>query len=254
MFVSYSPFVAVTSNNGKGKVGRLVEETQSTPDHQASSGREAIDVEDRRNLQALEAISEDAQITQRTLASKLGIALGLTNLYLKRLVRKGHIKCVNVQPHRVRYLLTPKGLAEKARLTYEFMEHSLRLYRRTRQHLRVALETGIRDGCRRVAIYGTGEPAELAYMSLKELGLEPVGVFADAADGLFLGMPVRPLTEHGAVVYDLMVVASLENPAPLIARLVEAGVSEAKLCTLRPATPSSRTYLAGGRPHSPSRW
>src|SRR5947199_10692339 len=98
-----------------------------------------MDLEDRRNLLALEAIAEDDRITQRTLAGKLGIALGLTNLYLKRLVRKGYIKCVNVQSNRLQYLLTPKGIAEKTRLTYEFMQYSLVLYGQVRQHLRVVL-------------------------------------------------------------------------------------------------------------------
>ena len=62
---------------------------------------------------------------------------GLTNIYLKRLVRKGYIKCVNVQSNRITYLITPRGIAEKARLTYEFMDYSLHLYGEVRQHLRV---------------------------------------------------------------------------------------------------------------------
>ena len=187
-----------------------------------------------RDLTVLEAVTEDRQITQRTLATRLGVALGLANLYVRRLVRKGYIKCVNVRPNRIHYYITPKGIAEKWRLTYEFMEHSLELYRQTRQHLRVVLDARLTDGCHRVAIYGTGEPAELAYVSLRELGLDPVAVFAHDADGQFLGIAVRPVAEHAAVSYDLMIVASLELPGPLVGRLVRAGVPEDKLCTLRP--------------------
>ena len=193
-----------------------------------------MDLHRHRYLTVLEAVAENGHITQRSLAARLGVALGLVNLYVKRLVRKGYIKCVNVRSNRIYYLITPKGVAEKARLTYEFMGHSLELYRQTRKHLRAALELGLKDGCRQVAIYGTGEPAELAYVSLRELGLEPVAIFDGAADGLFLGMVVRPLTEHVSVVYELMIVATLEHPGPLIARLVDAGVPEEKLCTLRP--------------------
>ena len=47
-----------------------------------------MDSEARRHLQLLEAVEEDSRVTQRGLATKLGIALGLTNIYLKRLVRK----------------------------------------------------------------------------------------------------------------------------------------------------------------------
>ncbi len=94
-----------------------------------------------RDLRILSAIEEDAPLTQRALAERLDVALGLANLCLKRLARKGYIKVVrfNDRPaarKRLRYLLTPKGLAEKSRLTYEHMVYSLNLYRRTRQTLR----------------------------------------------------------------------------------------------------------------------
>ena len=82
-------------------------------------------LEERRELAVLEAIEQDEQITQRSLASSLGIALGLANLYLKRLVRKGYIKCVNVRSNRLLYLITPNGIVEKSRLTYEFIDLSL---------------------------------------------------------------------------------------------------------------------------------
>jgi DNA-binding MarR family transcriptional regulator len=199
-----------------------------------------LDHDHHRELKVLEAIGEDGRASQRTLSSRLGIALGLTNLYLKRLVRKGYVKCVSVQSNRVRYLLTPRGLSQKTRLTYEYMEHSLRLYRETRRHLGGVLKAVVDQGFRRVAIFGTGEPAELAYMSLKELGLEPVAIFAQESDGQFLGMPIRAIADHGSVTYDLVVVATLDNPQPLVTQLLEAGVAKAKLCTLRPP-PSART-------------
>ena len=201
----------------------------------------------QRELRLLEALHGDQQITQRRLSTKLGIALGLTNLYLKRLVRKGYVKCVTVPRNRMRYLVTPRGIAEKTRLTYEFMEYSLRLYRETRQHLRTALKEVVKDGCTNIAIYGTGEPAELAYISLKELGLEPVAVFDSKAGGAFLGMPVRPLSEHTSVDYDLMIVASLGQAGLRTTRLLQAGVPRAKLCALRPLMDRPVSERPGGR-------
>ena len=85
-----------------------------------------MDVESHRDLRLLEAVHEDSRVTQRGLAGKLGIALGLANIYLKRMIHKGYIKCVNVQSNRISYLITPRGIAEKARLTYEFT-HSHRV-------------------------------------------------------------------------------------------------------------------------------
>jgi DNA-binding MarR family transcriptional regulator len=196
-----------------------------------------MDLEARRNLRALEAIAEDERITQRTLANELGIALGLTNLYLKRLVRKGYVKCVNVQSNRLRYLLTPQGIAEKTRLTYDFMEYSLVLYGQVRQHLRRVLTPWVLDGRKRVAVYGTGEAAELAYLSIAELGLELVAVFnrpdGEHIPGQFLGHPIRDIADHRHVTFDLLLVATLESPEHFVAYLGQLGVERQRMVTLR---------------------
>lgn len=192
-----------------------------------------MDLHRHRDLTVLEAVAEDQHLTQRSLAARLGIALGLANLFVKRLVRKGYIKCVNVRANRIRYLVTPKGLTAKARLTIEFLEHSVKLYAQARAYLRGVLAPHLANGHQRFVIYGTGEAAALAYISLRELGLEPLAIFDDDAESHFLGMPVRPLAEHVTITYDLMIVASLDRSRSLVARLIDAGVSEAKLCTLR---------------------
>lgn len=193
-----------------------------------------MDVESHRELTVLEAVEQDRHITQRSLAAKLGVALGLTNIYLKRLIRKGYIKCVNVQSNRLLYLITPQGIAEKSRLTYEFMDYSLHLYREVRQHLSKVLRPCRDDGVTRIAVYGIGEAAELAYLSLKEQGLEPVAVFTAEGGGTFLGMPIRPLADYADVVFDRLIVATLEEPDVAVKQLVHAGVAAEKLVMLKP--------------------
>jgi len=207
-----------------------------------------MDIEARRHLRLLEAVEEDSRVTQRGLAVKLGIALGLTNIYLKRLVRKGYIKCVNVQSNRLSYLITPRGIAEKARLTYEFIDYSLHLYSEVRHHLRGMLHECAASGSR-VAIYGRGEAAEIAYLSLKEFRLEPIAIFDEEAGDDFLGMPVRPIAEHTDVPYDLIVVATLESSGRQWASLVKDGIPPDKLFPLR-QLPNTlrRTLPAAARP------
>jgi len=204
----------------------------------------AMDVEAHRDLRLLEAVHEDSRVTQRGMAKKLGIALGLANIYLKRMIHKGYIKCVNVQPNRISYLITPRGIAEKARLTYEFMDYSLHLYGEVRQHLREAMQDCAAEG-KRVAIYGSGEAAELAYLSLKESGMEPVAIFDQQGGREFLGMPVRPIAEHAAVEFDLMIVATLDRSGQQAADLQSVGVPRDKQFPLRkepePAPKRSRS-------------
>ena len=206
-----------------------------------------MDIEAHRDLKLLEAVDADSRVTQRGLSTQLGIALGLTNIYLKRLVRKGYIKCVNVQSNRITYLLTPRGIAEKLRLTYEFMDYSLHLYGEVRQHLRsVIRDCAAAD--RRVAIFGRGEAAELSYLTLKEFGLDPLAIFDPEGGGEFLGMPVLPISRHEEVPFDLMIVATLESSGQPVARLIRDGVPREKLLPLRQeAAPRRRAAAA----HSP---
>jgi DNA-binding MarR family transcriptional regulator len=192
-----------------------------------------LDRESQRDLQVLEAVAGNERITQRTLARRLGIAVGLTNLYLKRLARKGFIKFVNVRPNRIVYLVTPKGIAEKTRLTYEFMDYSLFLYRNVRQHLHVVLQPYAAGERTRIAVYGTGEAAELAYLSITELGLELVAVFDGVASGRFLGRPIRAIQDHHEVPFDLLLVATLERSEPIVEDLVRLGIQRGRLVTLR---------------------
>src|SRR5688572_22072657 len=194
-----------------------------------------MDREAHRDLRVLEAVQQDSRLTQRGLANKLGMALGLANVYLKRMIHKGYIKCVNVQPNRISYLITPRGIAEKTRLTYEFMDYSLHLYGQVRQHLRDVLEPLSAGERQRVAIYGSGEAAELAYLCIVELGLDLVAVFDDEADGTFLGKAVREVRDRDAPEFDVLIVATLDKPKPIIERLVQCGVPAEKLVCLRDA-------------------
>jgi DNA-binding MarR family transcriptional regulator len=222
---------ARNTTNGKGKPVRSRHAEPAAP---SVSGRDAsMALEARRNLQALEAIAGSDHITQRTLAHRLGIALGLVNIYLKRLVRKGYVKCVNVQSNRLKYLLTPKGIAEKTRLTYEFMEYSLHLYGQVRLQLRHVLEPYATKDRRRVAVYGVGEAAELAYLSITELGLDLVAVFDGDARGVFLGHQVQDIATHQDVAFDLLIIATLGPAGPIVERLAQLGIDRDQLVTLR---------------------
>lgn len=207
-----------------------------------------MDAESHRDLRLLEAIEQESTVTQRGLSLRLGIALGLTNLYLKRLVRKGYVKCVTVAPNRLAYMVTPRGLTRKARLTYEFMRYSLDFYRDARQHIRQSLADMV-GRPERIAIFGTGDVAELVYLLVKQMGLEPVAVFDFASEERFLGYPVQPITDHPGVDYDVLIVTLLDRPAATRKRLAAAGVPEERILMLyREPLRARSTAVAGLRP------
>jgi DNA-binding MarR family transcriptional regulator len=191
-----------------------------------------------RDLEILTAIEEGIPLTQRALAQRLGVALGLTNLYVKRLASKGFIK-VKEFPRkpsarkRLRYVLTPRGVTEKARLTYEYMGHSLRLFRRARGNLREAMAALTQRGIKRIALYGVGDAAELAYLTLREFGIEPVGVFAPEPGAQFLGFSVRPPAELVQEDLDAIIIATFDRPEQHLAALRGLGLPAEKFLPLR---------------------
>ncbi|OGA33447.1 MAG: hypothetical protein A3G80_00300 [Betaproteobacteria bacterium RIFCSPLOWO2_12_FULL_62_13b] len=192
--------------------------------------------EAQRDLLLLNAISEDTHVTQRDLSKRLGVALGLTNLYLKRLTSRGYIKIINIKANRLQYLLTPKGIAEKSRLTYTYVSYTLRMYREARESLRTALSHLAEDGHKRIAFFGTGEAAEVAYLCLKENGLELSAVFDYEGGGQFLGLPVRPPQDLGEVEYDRIVITaygSMQGTEARVSELLRLGVPQDKIVTLR---------------------
>jgi DNA-binding MarR family transcriptional regulator len=198
-----------------------------------------------RDLEILTAIGEGGPLTQRALAQRLGVALGLANLYLKRLARKGSIKIVEfprkpAARKRLRYLLTPRGVAEKTRLTYEHMAYALDLYRRARRTLRESLGQLPERGAKRIGLCGAGEAAEVAYLTLRELGIEPLAVFTPDGGGQFLGLPVRALAELGGEELDAVIVATFERPEPMVAELARRGVAPDRIVTLRRLEPARR--------------
>lgn len=196
----------------------------------------------QRDLEILTELARGEPVTQRELAQKLGVALGLANLYVKRLAKKGLIKIVEfprkpAAKKRLRYLLTPKGIAEKTRLTYDHAAYALNLYRRTRQTLRESLNRLPANGLKRIALYGTGEAAELAYLTLKEFGLDPLGIFAPQPGDHFLGFPVRAVGDLAGEEFDCLVLATFDRPEPHVAELKRLGIPAERILTLRRMLP-----------------
>jgi len=191
-----------------------------------------MDLQGQRDLLLLNELDRDGGATQRTLAVKLGVALGLTNLYLKRLARKGHIKIRTIPRNRIRYLLTPQGFTEKSRLTYLYMQYSLSYYRDMRTRLKEMMSTFDASHGQRVVIYGTTELAELAYLSLREMNIECVGFIDGSSRESFLSCPVSSPDGIGGWQFDQVVITDLEHAAACEEQLVQAGVPREKVLRL----------------------
>src|SRR5512135_1932825 len=110
--------------------------------------------EPHKSLQILTELSSDDSLTQRDLSSRLGIALGLVNSYIKNLVAKGYITVKSIPTRRYAYYLTPKGFAEKTRLTYDTLHDYTRIYREARNNLKKLFHELQADGIRKIVFAG----------------------------------------------------------------------------------------------------
>ena len=115
---------------------------------------EPIDGNTEITLGLLNAVQESSAVTQRSMANDLGIALGLTNAYLKRCVHKSYIKVSQIPPNHYAYYPTPHGFSEKSRLTGKYLSSSFTFFRRARSQCEDDLDRCVALGWTGVALAG----------------------------------------------------------------------------------------------------
>jgi DNA-binding MarR family transcriptional regulator len=179
-------------------------------------------------LSVLTSIERDSAITQRKLARELGIALGLANAYLRRCVRKGLVKMRQVPINRYAYYLTPQGLAEKSRLTAEYLAVSLDFFRRARTDCVALFCQCEARGWQTVALYGAGDLAEIAVLSAGETAVEVLCVIDPEQPGRRCGgVPIvadlpTALLRAGSRGLDGIIVTDTRAPQASFDSLVSA--------------------------------
>ncbi len=124
-----------------------------------------------RDLKLLEEVERDPNATQANLADRLDVAVGTVNWYLNRLIAKGYVKAKRLERRKLRYIITPEGIALRAKLTVAYIENSLTLYRQVRNQAQLALRQAKEHGYHSVYIDGNGDIADICKLSCLEQGL-----------------------------------------------------------------------------------
>ena len=192
-------------------------------------------LEHKYDWQILQAIASGERITQRSLAGDLGVALGLTNLLIRRLASKGYIKVLGMGTRHVRYLMTPSGWEALAHATRVSMANTVHLYTQTREQIRTRLVAlaedcaGTTEDASHVVFYGAGDVAAIAYVSMQRTDLTLVGVVDDRKRGRFFDLTIcqsdalSPESLNG-IPYSKVIVATLRHGDAIHARLRERGI------------------------------
>jgi DNA-binding MarR family transcriptional regulator len=167
-----------------------------------------------RDLKALEAIEERPDISQRDMALRLGIALGLTNACLSRMARTGLIKIRRVNSRNLTYHLTPAGIAAKARLSMQYTRRTIDLYRTARQAVTERLSTLAEDGVAKIGVLGANDVAEIVGVVCAHSGVEIISI-ADQNSELvgtrFMGRVVGTVTDLETAGCEAVIVAYLDD-------------------------------------------
>lgn len=130
--------------------------------------------EEFRELTLLENIENDPDVNQSTLARQLGVAVGTVNWHLKRLIAKGYVKVKRAERKKLRYIITPEGIALRARLAVDYVERSFAIYRKTRQRVNEYLSQVKAAGHDRVRIVGKGDVVDICRLTCLEQGISVV--------------------------------------------------------------------------------
>lgn len=185
--------------------------------------RDGLKLTDRATLSLLATLEEGEPVTQRSLAARIGVALGLTNGLLKRAVRKGLVKVQQVPAKRYAYYVTPKGFSEKSRLVAEYLSTSLTFFRQARDEYSGLYEQIQAQGHKRVLLFGAGELAEIAIMSAQEMDVELLAVVQSGCNlENFSGLPVYSTMDGMADdAVDAVVITSSDTPQQAYEDLLE---------------------------------
>ena len=167
---------------------------------------------DIRELAILEKLENNGHLTQRDLSKEVGIALGLVNHLLKKMVKKGWIKIKNIDAKKIKYLITPEGAVEKSSLLYKRVESTIHFYLDAKRVIKEKVEHLKGDGVKSVSIYGINHISEVLFIVLKELGLELVCVVDDNMKGEeWFGYTVVDMDEFLASGTDILIHASFDK-------------------------------------------
>lgn len=181
--------------------------------------------DDQRALMLMHEIEDGTPLSQREIAGRLGIALGLVNAYLKNLAHKGFIQIKAYPRNRYAYLLTPEGFAEKSRLAYQHVTQFHRLFRTARQDSSTIFSRLRNQGISEVAFCGVDEFTEIAYLSLCDAGLTLSAVYDNSQAGaIFFGQKIQELHNEMVLSTAPIVITSLRHAEFYRNDLLRAGV------------------------------
>jgi DNA-binding MarR family transcriptional regulator len=192
-----------------------------------------MDLQDIRFLQILKEIDGNQSPSQRDLARKLNISLGLVNSFIKRLAKKGYVKITTVSSNRLRYVLTPQGFGEKTRLTYKFIRYSFHFYKEALSNLMDLLNESKNRRPEKVIFYGVDDLTEIALIFLRSTNMKIIGIADDQKKGeKFFDYTIISSSELKGLEFDKILITAIESRENMFNKLLAKKIPKEKIIML----------------------
>lgn len=185
---------------------------------------------DIKTLLLLEAIGQDECQSQRDLAGKLNISLGLVNSFINKLVVQGVFKTSKQPNNRIRYILSPKGITRKAELYKKYFEYSLGYYKEIKQRISKLIHMLADDDKHRILLYGAGELCEIACIVIHEKSINGITIIDEKNAGKTIcGIRVDSAETIDQLQFDAIIIVDFENASTYQRNLIQKGVPIEKI-------------------------
>lgn len=187
-----------------------------------------------KTLKLMDSLERNPKQTQRDLAKDLDISLGLVNAFTRRLIQKGFFKLKTIPNNRIKYILTPEGMCEKTKLTYQYILYSIDFYKETRAMIKSIYDQLSVQGKKRVFFIGANELTEIALISLKESNLELASIIDEELVGTqIMGIVIMDFSSlQNIQPDDIFIVTGTDDDGALYAK-IPTNVSDDSIIDLR---------------------
>lgn len=192
-----------------------------------------MEKDDIQTLRLMGEIEQDGNHSQRELSRKLNISLGLVNSFLKRLVSKGYFKATTMPRNRVKYFLTPQGLAKKSKLTVKYLRYSVNFYKEIKHLLLEKYHSLEENNVHSIIFFGAGEVAELAYLYLQLTEIQLRGMVDNQMENeKFFEFAIEGIERLNQPDWDVILLTRLSNVDQDIQFLLNHNVKANRIITL----------------------
>jgi len=170
-----------------------------------------------KEFMILDLIEKDAHITQRQMASSIGVAVSLINSYLDEYEQKGYIKRKYLSTKTVEYFVSKKGLERRKLLNIWYLKSSHEVYLSAKDNIIKFIYQIIDKGFEKILLYGAGEVAEIILYVINDDNQIPLEVLAVIDDDInrhdksIVNLPIISIDEIYRYKHDGILVSSYKN-------------------------------------------